>query len=256
MTLARDGLREISISTAILGVGGGILAYFAVTHSSWLWLAAAPVISLWLFSLAFFRDPYREIPREPGLLVAPADGKVTEIAQLDHYEGIDGPALRISIFLSVFDVHLNRAPCGGRVMKTLYQPGEFLDARHPESGIRNEANTIIIDPESGIPGPVIVRQIAGLIARRIVCHSQAGSTLRRGDRVGLIKFGSRTELIMPARKNVEPAVTLGQAVRGGSTVLIRLAMPTDDSPRGRRAGQTDAAGDRNAVRASAGSGKQ
>ncbi len=253
MTLTKHGIREMVISTATLGISAGILAFVAVTQSPWFWFAVAPMFALWVFSIAFFRDPNRTIPVEPGLLVSPADGKVTEITRLDHYEGIDGPALRISIFLSVFDVHLNRAPCGGRVVETFYQPGEFLDARHPESGIRNEANTIIIEPEAGVPGPVIVRQVAGLIARRIVCRVNAGSTMRRGDRIGMIKFGSRTDLIMPAAKGVEPAVKLEDTVRAGATVLIRLSPQTDEFTAGRHAGQAGSTKGRTAVGADAGS---
>ena len=191
--------------------------------SGWFWFAAGPSAVLWLFCLAFFRDPKRVIPDEQGLLVSPADGKVTEVATVDGVEGIDGPAIKISIFLSVFNVHVNRTACSGRVVRTDYQPGEFLDARHPECGIRNERNTIVVEPDKGIRGPVIIRQIAGLIARRIVCNVTSGDVLQRGQRIGLIKFGSRTDLLVPADSGLEPTVQVNDHVKGGATILMRSA---------------------------------
>jgi len=223
MLLTRDGLREIALSTLVLGGGGGVAAYLALAVSPWYWLAAAPGLLAWLFTLLFFRDPPRVIPAGEGLMVAPADGKVTEITPLPSYEGIHGPALRIGIFLSIFDVHINRSPCAGRVTATAYAPGQFLDARHKDCGARNEANTVVIAPAEAFPGPVIVRQIAGVIARRIVCRVGAGSTVARGQRFGMIKFGSRTELIVPAGGGLEPAVKLNDHVRAGRTVIIRMA---------------------------------
>ena len=231
MTLTRDGLREILIATLVLGGGGAVAAWGAIAVSPWLWAVAAPLFALWLFVLAFFRDPTRITPREPGLLVAPADGKVSDVTPLAGYEGIDGPALRIGIFLSVFDVHINRAPCDGRVIKTDYSRGRFLDARHLDAGAQNEANTIFIEPESGMSGPIIVRQIAGLIARRIVCHVGNGTVVQRGRKIGMIKFGSRTELIVPADSGFVPAVQVGRHVRAGSTILMRLS-ETSESPTG------------------------
>ena len=236
MQLSRDGLREIVLSTAILGTAGLAAVWAAFAVSSWAWLAAVPLLAAWLGSLAFFRDPERDIPGQAGLLVSPADGTVTEIRSVERYDGIDGPALRIGIFLSLFDVHVNRAPCSGRVLKTEYRPGRFLDARHPESGLQNEANTITIQPESGTAGPIILRQITGLIARRIVCHLGPGDTIRRGQRIGLLKFGSRTELIVPAKDSWEPAVRLGDHVCGGSTILMQLAANPRQGDADRRGG--------------------
>jgi phosphatidylserine decarboxylase len=223
MPLTRDGLRELLISTAIFGVGGAAAVYAALAVSPWYWLLAAPLLIVWLFTLSFFRDPDRTVPAGAGLLVSPADGKVTEITRLERCEGFDGPALRIGIFLSIFDVHINRSPCEGRVAKTQYQAGQFLDARHKDSGARNEANTIIIEPQAGLAGPIVVRQVAGLIARRIVCHVGPGSAVRRGQQVGMIKFGSRTELIVPADRGFEAAVKVNDHVRAGSTILMRVA---------------------------------
>ncbi len=224
MILARDGLRELLLSSLTLGLGGSLAAEAAITGSPLWWLAAGPLLALWLFTLAFFRDPHRTIPADPDRLVSPADGTVTEVTRLPDCEGFKGPALRIGIFLSLFNVHINRSPCAGRVIRTDYRPGEFLDARHPESGIRNEAMTIRIEPNAGVPGPIIVRQIAGLLARRIVCRVAAGDRVTRGGRFGLIKFGSRTELILPDRPEVRAVVRVGDRVRGGSSVLVRVEM--------------------------------
>src|SRR5262249_36763350 len=113
-------------------------------------------------------------------------------------------------------------PCDARVVRTEYKPGEFLDARHAQCGERNEANTIVLNPEAPIPGPIVVRQIAGLIARRIVCRLSAGQNVSRGELFGLIKFGSRPELIVPADRGLEPAVSIGQHVAGGTTILMRI----------------------------------
>ena len=223
MTLARDGLREMLISTLTLGAGGFVAAWAAVRGAPGWWALAIPLLALWVFTLAFFRDPNRIIPTGAGVLVAPADGKVTEVSRVESIPGIDGPALRISIFLSVFDVHINRSPCAGRVVKTDYRKGEFLDARHPECGVRNEAMKVTLSPESGIPGPIFVTQIAGLIARRIICRVKPGDSLARGERFGLIKFGSRTELVIPWHDGVKPAVQVGDKVKGGETVMVMAA---------------------------------
>lgn len=226
MTLARDGWREMAVITVVLG---GATALLAVKF----WPAAIVTALLWLAGLAFFRVPNRAVPDGRGLLVAPADGRITDITPLPHEPNIGGPALRIGIFLSVFDVHVNRSPCDARVVQTLYKPGEFLDARHPQCGERNEANTIVLAPDEPIPGPIVVRQIAGLIARRIVCRLATGQAVRRGELCGLIKFGSRTELIVPAERGLEPAVAIGQHVAGGATVLMRLSAPSDRDTGGR-----------------------
>ena len=229
------------VCTLLFGVSGATCAW-AAWSGSWLWaIPAALLLAIWVFCIAFFRDPVRTIPSEPGVLVSPADGKVTEVSRLPAYDGIDGEAWKISIFLSVFDVHINRAPCDGSVVRTDYRPGEFLDARHPESGIRNESNTIIIDPASNsrdaaysLHGPVIVRQVAGLIARRIICRVQPGEAISRGQRLGLIKFGSRTDLILPAVAGLEPTVKLNDVVRGGSSVLMRYQPIRQDKGAARR----------------------
>jgi len=236
MRLARDGFWEMLIATATLGLGGGVAVWAALTVTPWLWILAGPLLIVWLFVLAFFRDPHRAIPDEPGLMVSPADGRVTHVERIDHHEAIGGPAIRISIFLSIFNVHINRSPCAGRVVRTEYEAGEFLDARHPESASRNERNTIVLEPDDPLGGPVIVRQIAGLIARRIVCRLGSGDHVGRGERIGLIKFGSRTDLIVPAESKLEPAVRINDRVKGGATVLMRPARVGDSGRSADRVG--------------------
>ena len=151
----------------------------------------------WALVVYFFRDPPRRVPQEPGLVVSPADGTVAEITRLEHDEFIGGPAVRIGIFLSIFNVHLNRAPLACRVIALRYSPGEFLNALRPESALRNENMWIGLEEESPPHRRLVVRQISGAIARRIVCDLRPGESLGRGQKFGMIKLGSRTELILP-----------------------------------------------------------
>lgn len=170
------------------------------------------------FTLFFFRDPERDIPVGEGLIVSPADGTVVGVDQVDHAPFLDGPAKRISIFLSVFNVHINRSPIEGKVAFRQYHPGKFLPANCDKASSDNEQNSFgIQDGEFR----VLVKQIAGIIARRIVCWKDAGDVLARGDRFGLIRFGSRTELYLPLESKID--VTVGQTVRGGATVVARRA---------------------------------
>jgi phosphatidylserine decarboxylase len=175
--------------------------------------AAVAVVGI-LFTFNFFRDPPRRVPAEPNLLVSPADGTVTEISEVEENEYLKEPCHKIGIFLSVFDVHINRAPCDGVVRATRYKPGKFLDARHPDCGALNESNTIHL-------GDVVVKQIAGAIARRIVCEARENESLARGQKFGMIKFGSRTELYIPKNKVKEISIQLKDKVKGGETVIAR-----------------------------------
>lgn len=177
-------------------------------------VAAIPAALGLLFTLSFFRDPERPIPREADLLVSPADGRVVEISEVHEDEFLKAPCHKIGIFLSVFDVHVNRSPCDGTVRATRYRPGKFLDARHPDSGRVNESNALHV-------GDVLVKQIAGAIARRIVCEAKPNDVLSRGQRFGMIKFGSRTELYIPKDRVAELCVRINDKVKGGQTVIAR-----------------------------------
>ncbi|MCH7720367.1 MAG: phosphatidylserine decarboxylase family protein [Planctomycetes bacterium] len=217
MRLAREGIREMAVGTMVLGLLG-------VAAWIWFWPAAVPCAVVWVWLIAFFRDPQRTTTCKTGEFCSPADGTVTEITQLEHDPDVGGPALRIGVFLSLFNVHANRSPCAARVCSVRYEPGKFLDARHSDSGRLNEANTLTLEPEGGLRGPVVVRQVAGKVARRIICHARVGTRLAAGERFGMIKFGSRTELILPAEGS-ESAVTVGQKVAAGTTIIARQVSP-------------------------------
>lgn len=183
------------------------------------WSALAPA-ALALALLSFYRDPPRRIPPGADLLLSPADGKVVEISRdVALPDGRRG--LRIVIFLSVLNVHVNRSPCAGNVTAVRYQPGKFLNALNPESNRQNESNTLTLSPRSPLAGPIEVRQIAGLLARRIVCAARIGDTLEAGQRYGMIKLGSRTEITAPEDSRWQVAVRVGQSVAGGTTILAR-----------------------------------
>jgi phosphatidylserine decarboxylase len=211
LPLSRYGRRELWLygtGLAVAAVLSGIVFPYVT-----------PVFVLLLaFVFCFFRDPTREVPGEPGLLVAPADGRVTGIVECDE-QLLGGKACRVSIFLSLFDVHLNRAPCSGRVESMTYHPGRFTSAMNSDSARVNESNTIVIESDE-VPGVrVVVKQVAGVLARRIVCDCTVGRTLARGERLGMIKFGSRTELSVPIGRLTELRVSEGDRVRAGVSVI-------------------------------------
>ena len=176
-------------------------------------LTAVPVL-LAIFLVWFFRDPSRRVPGAPGLIVSPADGKVEDA---EWIETTAGSRVRVSIFLSVFDVHVNRVPVSGTVTLAEYREGQFLNALNAESAVHNEQTLVTIDAGEY---QVSFKQIAGLLARRILCNVREGDQVRRGERMGLIKFGSRVDVLLPA--SVELRVKAGDRVKGGSSVLAVL----------------------------------
>ena len=183
--------------------GGGVVSYLAGP------VFGLPLFLLGAFCLYFFRDPDREIPAGE-VVVSPADGKVLRV-------GPDGPELaRIDIFMNVFDVHVNRSPIGGRVTEVRYQKGQFLVASKDRASTDNEQNLVVVE---GGGSRVAFRQIAGLIARRIVCYKKPGDQVARGERVGLIKFGSRVDVLLGPEWSI--AVHEGERVKAGSSVLAR-----------------------------------
>ena len=213
--MVRDGLYY----AAGLFVVAAIL--FKLTGSSI--LVAVPVL-LALFFLWFFRDPSRSITSEPGAVVSPADGKVTAAERIETPEGT---RLRLSIFLNVFDVHVNRAPVEGTVAQVNHRAGQFLNAMRADASVLNEQTTLVLENATGA---VHVTQIAGLLARRIVCNVKPGERLQRGQRYGLIKFGSRADVLLPSSTTL--LVKVGDRVKGGSTVLATLqpVAPADTLP--------------------------
>ena len=197
-----------------LGLGAVAVLVWLLTHSSV--LVALPLV-LAAFFLWFFRDPERTIPTGPGQIVSPGDGLVTDA---EWIETTNGSRLRLSIFLNVFDVHVNRSPVAGTVKVVEFRKGQFLNAMKAESVLSNEQTLIVIDAGGY---EVSFKQIAGLLARRIVCNVKVGDRVERGQRVGLIKFGSRVDVLLPAAANLK--VKTGSRVRGGSSVLAEVSEP-------------------------------
>ncbi len=204
-----------------LAAGMGLVAWsVSAGHALWGWPALLPG----LFMVNFFRDPPRRISTRPGDVVSPADGKVTSVEDLESSPWYSGRCKRISIFLSVFNVHVNRSPVEAKILKIEHRPGLFKNAMAADSGDVNEANALWLETAHG---PMTVRQIAGLIARRIVCPAQVGEALARGERFGMIRFGSRTELYLPV--TAEITVRPGDRVRGGSSVVVRFVEPSREA---------------------------
>ncbi len=167
------------------------------------------------FCTFFFRNPLREIPEGEGLIVSPADGKVTDVSPVERGRYLDGPAVKVSIFLSIFDVHVNRIPYTGRIAAIFYNRGRFFPAQQEKASMQNEQNALLLEAGSG--RRLVCVQIAGWIARRIVCWVKEGDILRRGERFGLIRFGSRVDLYLPP--NTQIRVRPGDRVKGGESVI-------------------------------------
>lgn len=214
MTVAREGLAFVGVAAA-LAVGGFALA---IARRSWpLWLLAFVLLLLALWVAYFFRDPERQGDRGTHLVVSPADGRIVMIAAVDEPSFLHSPATRISIFMNVFDVHVNRYPVSGTVRYLRYSAGKFVNAALEKASLENEQMTVGIETGSY---RVLVRQIAGLIARRIVNYARDGSAAEQGARMGLIRFGSRVDVFVPSASKVR--VALGERATAGVTVLAEL----------------------------------
>ena len=203
MSIVREGIPFILVPL-ILSIALAILG---------LWYVALALLIVTAFMAFFFRDPHRVPPDDPRVVVAPADGRVTRVKPVASEPG--SPTV-VSIFLSPFDVHINRAPIAGKITDSVYTPGKFLMATNEMASLVNEQNALTIHGEI----TVVCKQIAGILARRVVTWKKAGDTLALGERFGMIKFSSRTDLVLPA--NVKVTVTEGARVRGGTTVIGRI----------------------------------
>ena len=211
MNFAREGLLFIAIAAVVAMGGFG----FAIARRSWgLWLAAFVLLLLALWVAYFFRDPERTGERGARLVVSPADGKLIMITEVDEPSFIGGRAIRLSIFMNVFNVHVNRYPVDGVIKYVHYNKGKFFNAAAEKSSLENEQMSVGI--ETG-RHRVLVRQIAGLIARRIVTYSKLGETVKQGDRMGIIRFGSRVDVFLPVGSTVR--AKLGDATTAGVTIL-------------------------------------
>lgn len=219
LPITRHGLREIVIGSILLAA---IAAGLGFVH----WSLTLLILPIWIWLLAFFRDPERKLPAEQHAMVSPADGTVSDIVELEHIPELNGPGVRVGIFLSVFSVHINRAPCDGKVLAVNYKKGKFINAMsHNNASEHNESNTVVIgDAADGRP-IAVVKQIVGLIARRIICTVQPGQTVDRGQRIGMIKFGSRTELYIARHLNPQVVVRVGQGVSGAADVIATTQAP-------------------------------
>ena len=214
MNFAREGYPFIGIAT-VLAVAAFALALARRSWSLWLLAVVITILALWV--AYFFRDPERSGERGSSIVVAPADGKLIMITEVDEPAFIGGKATRLSIFMNVFNVHVNRYPVDGTVEYVHYNPGKFLNAAAEKSSVENEQSSVGIDTGAH---RVLVRQIAGLIARRIVTYSQKGQQVRQGDRMGLIRFGSRVDVFLPTEARLR--VQLGTLTTAGTTVLAEL----------------------------------
>ena len=212
-------MRSLMRSQTLLEARWILLTLAAIGVAVWfvsVWLSLI-FLALFLFTIAFFRDPNRPVPAGPNLIVAPADGRVRDIVELDEKEILKTKTRRVGIFLSIFDVHTNRAPIDGRIVYRQHHAGLCLDARDPNCSEKNEAMTWAFENPRGA---IVVRQLTGAIARRIVAWANVGDELKKGERFGMIRFGSRTELYLPL--DAEVLVKTGDHVSGGSTVIARL----------------------------------
>ncbi|MCH9024410.1 MAG: phosphatidylserine decarboxylase family protein [candidate division Zixibacteria bacterium] len=213
--IAKEGLPFV-ISSFILTS----FLFFSWYFSDNIWLLSAALFAtvLTLYMALFFRDPNREIPEGTDILVSPADGFVVGISEISDHHFLNAPAIQVSIFLTIFDVHINRIPISGVVEYVNYKTGKFLSAFKEEASEANEQSEVGLITESGIK--IAFKQIAGLIARRIICKLKKGQSCATGERYGLIRFGSRADLILPLGTKIE--IKKGQHVKGGVTIIGRL----------------------------------
>jgi phosphatidylserine decarboxylase len=192
------------------------------TMPGWVFISIEVLLgAVLVWNLSFFRDPQRSCPTDSNLLLSPADGQITDIEQVENNVFIGGSATRIGIFLSIFNTHINRAPCNVKVEKITYKKGKYKNALNPESARVNESNELNLVRTDSPQDRLIVRQISGAIARRIVCDTTEGSELTGGEKFGMLKFGSRTELYLPLRENAKCMVKIGDKVKAGLTTLIK-----------------------------------
>jgi phosphatidylserine decarboxylase len=227
----RDHLGFARVGLAELLVWGGGSLLLAVALAFWYWPLAIPPALVALEVIWFFRNPRRTIPAEPGQVVSPADGRVVAIEEVDFDEYIGGPAVTIGIFLSVFNVHINRAPLACRVVGMRYRPGKYLNAMRPESSRENESLELLLEEPHPPYRGFKVRQITGAIARRIVCWVRPDDRLDRGQQFGMIKLGSRTEITLPRAEGWQVLVRCGDRVRAGSSLIARYdsSVPPKDA---------------------------
>jgi phosphatidylserine decarboxylase len=216
--ITKYGLPQVVVYPGLCVLAMAIIA-FLVPISLLFWLIESVLAIVLIWMLSFFRDPYRQIPAGDNLILSPADGTISDIEVVDESSIIGGPATRIGIFLSIFSVHINRTPCAVRIEKITYRKGLFINALDRDCGKVNESNNIGMVRLQKPFDKFLVRQISGAIARRIVCDAKVGQEFTGGSIFGMIKFGSRTELYLPASCGAKIAVKVGDKVNAGITIL-------------------------------------
>ncbi len=237
--LTKYGWPQVVIFPAF--ILAAMTAFFIADLSFWATIVIELVFSIVLiWILSFFRDPYRVIPDDKDILLSPADGTIRDIEAVKN-DFIGGPALRIGIFLSIFSVHINRSPCNAKVEKVTYKKGQFRDARDPQASQVNESNSLALVRIDSPNDRLVVRQISGAVAQRIVCRAAEGEQLAGGQKFGMIKFGSRTELYVPAGNNKKLLVKIGDKVKAGLTPLVKYEILNLKSSTGHLTVETGAA---------------
>lgn len=225
LPFARAGLAELLVMGGGLALIAVLCLVWGLNQSGLLavipWAAFVAATAICGIVVWFFRNPKRVPPNDRHVVISPADGKVVEIEELAHDDYIGGPAIKIGIFLSLFNVHINRSPVAARVVGLKYRPGKYLNAMRPESARENEQVSVMLE-ELATGRPMIVRQITGAVARRIVCWVKPDDELAIGEQFGMIKLGSRTELVVPREQNLQLCVSIGDKVSAGSTIMIRF----------------------------------
>lgn len=219
--ITKYGLPQVAVFAAIVIAVMAVVFIFVRPHlPTWALItieAILLIVLIWV--LAFFRDPHRQIPTGNNILLSPADGLVSDIEEVD--DGTIGKALRIGIFLNIFNVHINRTPCAVTIDQITYKEGKFINAMNPDCRKVNESNDIEMTRLHEPADKLLVRQISGAIARRIVCAAKKGDQYAAGEKFGMIKFGSRTELYLPIRDNAKLQVKIGDKVKAGQSILVR-----------------------------------
>lgn len=218
MKIHKEGYKSIAAATVV--ATGLMIAtnYFFPVQTIFHYLGYAALLVLWIIIVRFFRMPFRELIEDADIVMCPADGTIVAIEEVFVDEFFKDKRLQISVFMSPSNVHVNRYPVSGKIVYTNYWPGSFLVAWHPKSSTENERNTVVVEHQKY--GPIMIRQIAGALARRIVCYSRTDEKIEQGRELGFIKFGSRVDLFLPV--NAEVKVVLDQKVKGGITAIAWL----------------------------------
>lgn len=219
--ITKYGLPQVVIYPGLCVLAMAAASVLAAVNISVFWVIEVVLAIVLIWLLSFFRDPNRKIPAGDNLILSPADGTISDIEVVDEPNFIGGKATRIGIFLSIFSVHINRTPCAVKIEKITYRKGSFINAMNPESGKVNESNDIAMTRLAKPNEKILVRQISGAIARRIVCDAEGGQEFAGGTIFGMIKFGSRTELYLPAESPAKIIVKKGDKVKAGLSILAQ-----------------------------------